>query len=497
MPLFALKLPPGIHWNGTEYQSQGRWYDANLVRFFNGTIRPFGGWVRKTPEDVGGPGRGIIAWRPSSFQRAALIGTPDKLWLWNESELVDVTPAGFPAGIVDSFYGVGFGHGNFGEGPFGISGSGESVIDATTWIFDTWGDHVVAVATHDRKIYEYLADESPAVAVSNAPSASALFVTNERNLVAVGTGSDRRQIQWSDHENHTIWAPAPDNAAGDWRFQTSGLLVTGRRVGRTHLVWSSVDLFRMDFIGGALVYRFEQVADQCGLIGPNAMQVVGDGVIWMGHKNFYAFAGGQVRPVPCDIHDFVFRDINRTQAVKISAGSIAAFGEVLFSYCSAASSVVDRCVSYNVQEKHWNIVSQHGHMARGCWADVGAFPNPLAVGNDGRVYEQESGWTNDGVPLIEERYVVSGPVEMGDGSQILEATQLVPDELTVGSMQVHFVQRFTPNGPVTLRGPYAVTRPYVDVRVTARQVGIRLEALADEDWRFGTQRLLAFPGGER
>lgn len=43
-PRIPLRLPPGIYRNGTKYQSKGRWYDASLVRCFEGSVRPVGGW---------------------------------------------------------------------------------------------------------------------------------------------------------------------------------------------------------------------------------------------------------------------------------------------------------------------------------------------------------------------------------------------------------------------------------------------------------------------
>jgi hypothetical protein len=39
-----LKLPPGVYKNGTLYQAKGRWTDANLVRWIEGAVRPWGGW---------------------------------------------------------------------------------------------------------------------------------------------------------------------------------------------------------------------------------------------------------------------------------------------------------------------------------------------------------------------------------------------------------------------------------------------------------------------
>jgi hypothetical protein len=47
MALLPLKFPPGIYRDGTEYQSKGRYYDCNLVRFDGDAIKPVGGWRKK------------------------------------------------------------------------------------------------------------------------------------------------------------------------------------------------------------------------------------------------------------------------------------------------------------------------------------------------------------------------------------------------------------------------------------------------------------------
>src|SRR5690606_37255345 len=123
-----------------------------------------------------------------------------------------------------------------GGGPYGIS-SGVAALAATTWSFDTWGDHLLAVATHDQVIYVYENDAQPAQPIANAPSAVTLMVTPERTVVAIGADGYMRRIMWSDQEDYTMWVPDTNNAAGDWRFQTDGTLVTGRRVRGTNLLF--------------------------------------------------------------------------------------------------------------------------------------------------------------------------------------------------------------------------------------------------------------------
>ena len=46
MPFVHVAPPPGMFRNGTRYQSAGRWYDGNLVRWHEGAMRPVGGWER-------------------------------------------------------------------------------------------------------------------------------------------------------------------------------------------------------------------------------------------------------------------------------------------------------------------------------------------------------------------------------------------------------------------------------------------------------------------
>lgn len=497
MGLIKLALPPGVYRNGTAYQSSGRYFDASLMRFFAKTIRPFGGWQKKINTPLEGPGRGMLAWRPTSFQRLVGIGTPNKLYVYDDSSVVDITPYEFPPGVVNTFYGVGYGFGPYGAGPYGVS-AGAGATEATTWSLDTWGSHLVACASHDGTIYEYDLDSLPAEPVANAPSALTILVTAERILVAIGANGNRRLVAWSDQEDNTEWTADFDNQAGDKEIQTDGTLVTGRRVRGQNLLWTTTDLHSMRYIGQPFIYSFDQVSANCGLAAPLAVQVIEGGAVWMGWKNFFRFDGGQVKPIPCDLQDYVFSDINFDQVAKFSSGHIAAFGEVLFFYCSAGSTSIDRCVSWNYQENHWNIVDPSGLMARGCWADAGVFRFPLAVGEDGYLYEQESGWTAAGTPILTSRFLKSGPLELGNGDQIMEATTLIPDEKTAGQVRVRFAQQFTPEGPVYNRGPYIVrANGYTDVRLSARQLAMHLESVVDDDFRIGVLRLDAVAGGLR
>ena len=81
MAFLSLAIPPGVYRNGTERQASGRYYNTNLVRWIDGTLRPIGGWRNKTATLLSGSARSIIQWTDNSDNSWASIGTNSKLYV--------------------------------------------------------------------------------------------------------------------------------------------------------------------------------------------------------------------------------------------------------------------------------------------------------------------------------------------------------------------------------------------------------------------------------
>lgn len=492
--MFApINIPPGVSRNGTEYQNLGRWYDADLVRWYEGTMRPIGGWSKAIETQMEGPPRGILAWRDNSYQERLAMGTPNGLYVYTGDSLIDITPAGLAMGLPDSFIGTGYGYGVYSNGDYSEDQTSTHALDASTWSFDTWGEYLIACCSTDGKIYEWqnnVGDDAEVVA--NAPEDCAgVVVTPERILVAYGADGNRKLIKWSTTEDNTVWTPSATNSAGELQLQTSGRILLGKRVRGQTAFLTETELHVMNFIGQPFIFSVEKVGSFCGIIGPQAGEVVEAGLVWMGHNGFFAY-DGTLKNIPCEVADYVFGDINRAQVAKVACGHNSTFGEVWWFYPSADSVEVDRYVLWNYRENHWAI----GSLARTCWADSGVFQYPMATSVDGYLYEHENGWTDDGEPILSGRYAHSGPVEIGSGGQIMHASQILPDEKTQGQVQFSMRARLTPNGTETSHGPFTVA-PYTDCRVTGRHVALDVEGAADADWRVGRLRLDAVPGGRR
>jgi len=488
-----IKLPPGVYRNGTEYQAAGRWHDASLVRWYENTLRPVLGWRTRSASAVTGSCRGIITWRDNSASRFIALGTHSKLFAMNEAgTLKDITPTSFSVGYASAQVSTGYGYSTYGNFAYGVARPDTgSIIPATTWSLDTWGEYLIACSNHDGKIYEWqLGFTTPTLAavITNAPTSNkAIMVTAERFLFALGAGGNPRKVQWCDQENNTLWTPAGDNQAGDYELTTPGSLLAGKRVKGVNLVFTDVDVHTANYVGAPFVYGFEKAGSGCGLISAQSVAAIDTAAIWMSSSGFWIY-DGYIKPLPCDVSDYIFTNINYGQKSKVYAVHNSEFGEIWWFYPSGGSNENDSYVTFNYRENHWSI----GLLARTAGVDAGVFTYPLMVNPSGLVYEHEVGYNYDGSTLFAE----SGPVQLGNGDNIMNVRQVVPDEQTLGEAVVSFKTRLYPTGTQSSFGPYTAANP-TSVRFSGRQVNMVVTGAVLADWRVGVMRLEAVAGGKR
>lgn len=492
MPLIPLNLPAGQYRNGTEYQSQGRWRDGNLIRWHEGALRPIGGWRQRGSVDLNGVARTMIAWESNDGSRRVAFGTHDKLYSMTSSNTIsDITPAGFTSGRVDATAFTGYGGAPYGGGLYGLpSEDTGSILRATTWSLENWGEYLLGCTADDGKIYEWQTDSAtPAAVLSNAPtSCSGMMVTEERFVFAFGAGGDPRKVAWSDREDNNTWTPAATNEAGDIQIQTNGVILKGLRTRGQSLILTDQDCHTATYSGPPFVYGFERVGTSCGLIAANAAASVDVGVIWMGLRSFFVYSGGAVQDLPCEVADYVFSDMNHDQRSKVSAVVNSRFNEIFWFYPSGSSIECDRYVSFDYAESIWTT----GEIDRTAGVDRGVFRQPFWIAADGTLYEQEIGFNYDG----QSPFAETGPIAIGVGEQVMAVRGMIPDENTLGDVNATFKTRFYPTDTERDYGPYSMANP-TSLRFTGRQIRMRVTGDAASDWRVGIMRLDAAAGGKR
>jgi len=476
--------------SGTQLQSLGRWYDGNLVRFYAGTIQPIGGWRLKSTTAMTGAPRAIISWRDNESTTRAAIATHSHIYYMTRAGVLsDITPAGFAAGRADAVAAGGYGDADYGEGTYGSPRDDSTQIqDATITSMDTWGEDLVFVSPEDTTIYQWNLDPAVrAVAVVNAPSANALIVTQEGILMALGAAGVPRQVKWSDQRNNTIWTADATNQAGDFELQTNGRLMMGLRITGGLLLLTDLDVHLATYTADNRVYAFDKKSDGCGAISRSAGVALDSQAVWMGTSGFWLY-NGFAQPLPCDVSDYVFSDLNYLQQSKVVCEVNSEFGEVTWRYCSGGSIEIDRYVTWNLRENHWTV----GSLRRLCGTDKGVTPYPLRCGGDGQVYEHEVGFTYDAdMPFLE-----GGPFQLSNGDNVMYASLLMPDDKTVGDVSASFFVKFEPDGAETKYGPYNLASR-TDLRFGGRQMRVRFDGVRSIGWRIGAPRLDVTPGGMR
>jgi len=441
----------------------------------------------------------------ASYNRIAIID--------GNGSSYDITPSPVPSGTAEASQNTGYGGSTYGSGNYGVEREEDfTIAEATVWTLANWGEDLLAVSNSDGQIYELdmsawalaptttpmtkvsanalvvdIADGTTANPTEVPTSNYGLVVTAERFVFALRAGGNPRKVQWCDRENLYEWQPSVINEAGDIELQTSGSLVAGVSVRGRTLLLTTTDCWTATYQGPPTVFGFQKIGDSCGLVGKNMLASVGPSAFWMGKNNFFFYDGTQARVLPCEVHDKVFTEINRS---KVSHGWCVAnqkFNEVWWFYPANGADECNKYVAYDYRENHWLI----GDLTRSTGVDSGPFQEPWWVANSA-AYRHETGFGHESASV----FLESGPIDFADGDTVARVTEVIPEEDTQGEVSLKFKTKFYPNDTETTHGPYNPANP-MSVRFTGRQVKLRIDGGEGNNWRFGDLRMRASGGGRR
>ena len=410
-------------------------------------------------------------------------------------------------GLDEYVSGSGWGASTWGDGTFGSVSALSASNQLRLWSHDNFGEDLV-MNVRAGGIYYWDTSAKTlgtdrAVALSDLSGANlpptlglqAIVSDIDRHVLILGadplnaagtarTGAiDPMLIAWCDQENITEWEPKSINTAGSARLSAGSSIVGGIRARQEILVWTDTSLYSMKFIGQPFIFSTNLVNEGVGLIGPKAMVNTPVGVFWMDKKGIYSY-GGQVKPVPCDVHDYVFGDINEGQAYKVHGFLNKRFNEVGWYYPSESSDEIDRYLVYNYLENVWSI----GEMNRTAWLDEGLEAYPRATyttSNVGYLYQQETGNDADGSPMSNV-YIESGDFDLQDGESSQYVGRIIPDIKFTGDNSDSLLNcvlktRNYPGDSLTTKSTSNVSSSTtkLNVRGRARQIVLRFES--DDD----------------
>ena len=429
---------------------------------------------------------------------------------------------------------TGWGVGPWGAGAWGSSTALSDTNQLRLWTHDNYGEDLI-INPRAGGIFRWVenngvstraVDLSTTSGANLVPTKGLQVITSEtdRHLIVLGadpissgsrTGTiDPMLVAFSDQENPLEFEPLATNTAGSLRLSSGSSIVGGVKARQEILIWTDTSLYSMNFIGPPLTFAINLINEGAGLIGPKAAANSPKGVFYMSKKGFY-FYNGSVQKLPCSVQDYVFSDLDESQAYKCFAGLNEEFSEVWFFYPSVTDNEteISRYVIYNYEENSWSI----GSLERYSWLSAGVLDKPLAAGEESttkRIYEHEKGFNND-ESAMDGVFVESADIDIADGDRFVFLKRILPDILFVNdtgtsqnpAINVVVKRRDFNNQTLATDSTTQITASstFGSLRSRARQFVLRFESDDDNTdsdrknykWRLGSTRVEVQPSGRR
>ena len=351
-------------------------------------------------------------------------------------------------------------------------------------------------------------------------SASQILVSqNNKHLLAFGCqpygGSsgdfDPLLIRWASQDEPQKWERLATNTAGFLRVSRGSKIVRAIPNRQEILVYTDASLYSLQFTGTTDVFAIQELADNISIISPRAVTTTNNISFWMGIDKFYMY-DGRVQPLPTTVREYVFKDLNFSQADQIVCGTNEGFNEVWWFYPSGTSTWNDRYVIYNYLDQCW----YYGTMVRTAWLDTSLRPYPYAAvtesgSTSGSLFQHEFGINDNTDPMVS--YIQSNDFDIQDGEQYMLTRRIIPDinfntstaanpEVEITVRPRNFPGSQFQNDPSdtqrVIETSFGVYTNQIFVRARGRQLALKI---ASDDlgvqWQLGSPRLDARPDGKQ
>lgn len=447
-------------------------------------------------------------------------------------------------------YGYGWGTDTWSSGAWGEGSLASTVIlDPGSWSLDNFGEQLIATIK-DGKTFVWDAGASNplderAVIMANAPTATRLTITSDRDRHVVHFGTettigdsstqDPMFIRFSDQENYNVYEPTSVNTAGTFRLDTGNKIVAAVSGKDYNLILTDQAAYTMQFVGPPFTFSIRQVGSNCGCIGQHSVVYADGKVFWMGAGGGFFVFDGTVKLLPSLVEDFVFTTTGSNVGVNYSSNEIiyashnSLFNEIIWFYPSGTPLTDpavqnNRTVVYNYVENTWSTMT----LARSSYADASTYDVPYATEYSPTgipSIANLSGATNtfgastyfahevgnniialDGSESAISAFIQSGDFDLpteGDGEYMLRLSRFLPDfkNLQGNAVVTIFLKDFpVQSGTSSQLGPFTInaSTEKIDTRARGRLANIKIENTAiNETWRFGTFRADVNPDGRR
>ena len=335
--------------------------------------------------------------------------------------------------------------------------------------------------------------------------------------------SNPYMVQWSTpmgtYEEPTAgkWDLLDDTLdAGEYELnETKGVIVGGRQLGDSFMVYKEDCVYVMNYIGPPFMFGFKVMAKDIGMLSRNGIDVFDGGHVFIGNNNVYLNNGQNIIPLLSDkLQSEMFDDISGDNYFRAFVVADKLNTEMLIAWPSHSSRHCDRGIIWNwrtgtmslrdlpnidhacegvvnlTQGEKWDDTFGEWDTRIDKWGERSYF-NVLqelvfAGYGDKKMYRSGTGNKAD----TENMYSVIERTgyDLGDPGSVKFVRAVWPKISVSGSntVNVSVCSQMSPDDPLNWEGPYQYNpdmQSKVSCRVTGKYFGIKVESEGDFTWR--------------
>ena len=233
------------------------------------------------------------------------------------------------------------------------------------WTFTQFGEYVIASNGVDAAQY-YLMGTSTnfanLTAIQTAGTAPVFRVSGVvRDFLVVGNITNAtNRIQWSGINDITVWSGKQSDSQD---LPGSGGQVVAITSGEVGYVFRQNQIIRMDYVGGATVFRLSVISPNRGAVYGRTVCQDNRQIFFYADDGFYQINGDQIMPIGVEkVNRYFDLNLNKAYSDRICA-AVDPFNQLamwLFPSTSNAANttgICDKIIIYNYATKKWSLAN--------------------------------------------------------------------------------------------------------------------------------------------
>ena len=234
--------------------------------------------------------------------------------------------------------------------------------DTDFWTFTQFGNYVIASNGANAPQYYLMgtstnfANLSAIQTAGTTPNFRVSGVIRDFFVTGNHTNNTNR-IQWSGINDIATW----QGKQADFQdLPGSGGQIVHITSGEIGYVFRQNQIIRMDFVGGAVVFRLSVISPNRGAVYGQTVCQDNRNVFFYSDDGFYQLSGDSIEPIGAEkVNRFFDLDLNKAYTDRIKAATDPFNQLAMWAYPSkantGASGLCDRIIIYNYATKKWSL----------------------------------------------------------------------------------------------------------------------------------------------